>query len=266
MTPKQYWDELWKWENQPPTPPNTQSDPYAALSLAQQVEDAEKALSKAKAAKKPDTSAEEKRLKKVRDAFDITGGRVAKKLESLLPKKPTGEIDWDEFKKWMDFGLDPANAGGSGNKPIIDASSLMYYIFFVQKWIESRLRKVAAASTPADKTAAEGEVKTWQNYLRKLLDSELDRIDGLAKPLPKHEEDRKTLYSAKRTKLPAIAMADLGDVMKVFAFVEFTHPITGGVLKDLRMDMALYSLNAEFTEKPAIFINVPPATPIENIA
>lgn len=115
---KDFWDELWKWEKGKLHPGEKITDPYLALSLAQEKRNARKKLEKAKAAKKSDTKKEEKKLKDVCNRFEKVGRRFGKKLEKLLPKKG-GKIDWKEFRRWVLFGLDPKIAGGSGNKPTI---------------------------------------------------------------------------------------------------------------------------------------------------
>lgn len=265
---KDFWDELWKWEKGKPHPGETITDPYLALSLAQEKRNARKKLEKAKAAKKPDTKKEEKKLKDVCNRFAKVGRRVAKKLGKLLPQKG-GKIDWKEFRRWVLFGLDPKIAGGSGNKPIIDLNSLYLWILFVQEWLkelEEELdetkdmkakakkakNKVQENKMAKKKKQLKEELKLWKKYACVLLEIEIDRLKKGKGPTFPPEILKE--FEAKKKTLTAMVPDRVGTAAHAFAVTELSHPLLSEIHDDVLNWIYRLALGVELVVQPSVFV------------
>ena len=119
---QEFWDQMWYWERYELFPGETIPDPFLPIVLGSQIERARDQ------GQEPDPE--------VVTRFNHAVGRVLNRLTNLFPR--TGEeVNFEELKHWLAFGLDPANRGHDGEPtPIIDANSLVIFLRFTGYAIE----------------------------------------------------------------------------------------------------------------------------------
>lgn len=112
---QEFWDHLWIWETHETYANESQSDPLLVDGLSFQIE---------AAGNDPDPALFQR--------YDHCVGRVIMRFDELFPRRDE-DIDFDEMKRWLEFGLDLRFRGhGGARTPIIDANSLRNFTFFAR--------------------------------------------------------------------------------------------------------------------------------------
>jgi len=115
---QEFWDQMWYWEHYEQYPGEDRDDPHLVIILGAQVDQA------AGAGQQPDP--------KLMERFDHCVGRVLDRLTNLWPRSGS-DVNLDEVKLWLRFGLDKTHRGHDGVvTPIIDADSLVNFLKFTR--------------------------------------------------------------------------------------------------------------------------------------
>jgi len=115
---QEFWDQMWYWERYETYPDEQVDDPHLVLMLGGQIQ--------------KDQDKGQALDPELMGRFDHSVGRVLNRLTNLLPRS-LDQVDLNEFKQWLRFGLDPNNRGHDGTvTPIIDANSLVNFLKFTR--------------------------------------------------------------------------------------------------------------------------------------